>query len=78
MIKSVTDANKDLIDLHKQMGDIEGESSSQNIEHHEQFDLCWFDKAVTRFSEKQLQETRGWIKAINHLILVMRISSHQA
>ena len=29
MIKSVTEANKDLIDLHKQMGDIEGESSSQ-------------------------------------------------
>ena len=29
MIKSVTDANKDLIDLHKQMGAIEGESSSQ-------------------------------------------------
>ena len=29
MIKSVTDANKDLIDLHKQRGAIEGESSSQ-------------------------------------------------
>ena len=47
----VLQMNKDLIDLHKQMGDIEGESSPQH-EHHEQFYFRRFDKAVTRFGEE--------------------------